>query len=167
MRQRSLSSSWTPGTHRRCGCPYNGIRRLKVDGKSATNFFRAEISAQDERRHASALVQLANGVFDVLAQQVPLFGRHVPVAAALFEIGRHGGTDRHIGGTIGLRRFAARQLARRCALLGALRIREVRRIWTGKRDRQHQCNPGRSHDRPRFFGRFVPFVTRQPATSGT
>ncbi|CAI8691347.1 hypothetical protein EMIT0111MI5_120071 [Burkholderia sp. IT-111MI5] len=118
-------------------------------------------------RHASALVQLANGVFDVLAQKVALLGRHVPVAAALFEIGRHGGTDRRIGGMIGLLRFAARQLARRRTLLGALRIREVRRIWTGKRDRQHQCNPGRSHDRPRFFGRFVPFVTRQPATSGT
>ena len=125
------------------------------------------MSAQGEGRRMSALVQLANGVFDVLAQQVPLLGRHVPVAAVLIEIGRHGGTNRHLGGTVGLRRLAARQLARRCALLGALRLREVRRIRTGERDRQHQCNPGRSHDRPRFFGRFVPFVTRQPATSGT
>jgi hypothetical protein len=65
----------------------------------------------------SALVQLADGVLDVLAQQVALLGRHVPVAAALFEIGRHGGTAGGIGRVVGLR-FAPRQLARRCALLG-------------------------------------------------
>jgi len=34
-----------------------------------------------------ALVQLAHGVFDMLAQQTPFFRRHVTVAATLIEIG--------------------------------------------------------------------------------
>ena len=49
-------------------------------------------------RHAQRLplVQLADGVFDVLAQQTPLFGRHMPVAAALIEIWRNRGAQHHV-----------------------------------------------------------------------
>ncbi|CAN0621618.1 protein of unknown function [Burkholderia multivorans] len=103
----------------------------------------------------------------MLAQQVPLLGRHVPVAAALLEIRRHC-RARGVGAVIRwLRALAAGHPARRSTGLLSLRMGEVRRMQTGKRERQHQCNPRRSHDRPRLLGRFVPFVTRQPATSGT
>jgi hypothetical protein len=41
---------------------------------------------------ALALIQLADGVFDVLAQQAPLLGSHVTVAATLVEIRRNRST---------------------------------------------------------------------------
>jgi len=42
------------------------------------------------------LVQLAHGVFDMLAQQTAFFGRHVTVAATLIEIGGNCGTHHDV-----------------------------------------------------------------------
>jgi hypothetical protein len=71
-----------------------------VDDAIATEFFRqffrqffrpAAAGAQHGRAVASTPVQFAYGVFDVLAQEVALFGRHVAIAATLIEVGRHAG----------------------------------------------------------------------------
>ncbi|MDI6021093.1 hypothetical protein QLQ97_28105, partial [Burkholderia pseudomallei] len=63
-------------------------RRMKDD----------EPRAKIRRRYAgfndSTFVKFAHRVFDMLAQQMPFFRRHVAVAAALLEIGRNGGRAR-------------------------------------------------------------------------
>ncbi|MHA7338054.1 hypothetical protein, partial [Burkholderia pseudomallei] len=63
-------------------------RRMKDDEP------RAEIRRRYAGFNDSTFVKFAHRVFDMLAQQMPFFRRHVAVAAALLEIGRNGGRAR-------------------------------------------------------------------------
>ncbi len=68
---------------------------------------RSEIYALELRnieRSESALVKLAHRVFNMLAQQAPLFRRHVAIAALSIKIRRDGRTHDGFGrGAIGWR----------------------------------------------------------------
>ncbi|CAM2154865.1 hypothetical protein PT2222_310078 [Paraburkholderia tropica] len=119
-----------------------------------------------------ALVEFAHGVFDVLAQQAPLVGRHVAVAAALVEIGRNGvalidvrsGTRRHVVAhpTNGRPAAVAGRTGPVTEGLGVCRRRiQCSHDAAGQR----QSNHGVAHCRPDPSHRFVPFLTRQTATS--
>ncbi len=164
---------------RRCSNLNNGPRPRGVDVRaqmippSAGHESRLGEKKRKTAKDGSALVQLAHRVLDMLAQQVAFLGRHVAVAATLVEIGGNGGTARLVEAIElriarrGRRQAGTRGLVRRPAPLGALGASEVRCKETGEHDRQCARNPGGSHHCSRFSGRFVPFVTRQPSTSGT
>ncbi|CAG9196869.1 hypothetical protein PSP6_160282 [Paraburkholderia tropica] len=119
----------------------------------------------------SALVEFAHGVFDVLAQQTPLVGRHVAIAAALVEVGRNGvalidvrgGTRGHVVAHPTNGRPAA--VARTGTVTEGLGMSRRRVQCCHDAAGQRQSNHGVAHCRPDPSHRFFPFLTRQTATS--
>ena len=123
----------------------------------------------------SALIEFADRVFDMLAQETPLVGRHVAVTLAFFDIGRdtraqhrrrsrrRESCSRHLGG----RHVASVRMTFGLTAPNGLRLRmrmrcaERTRHGAGNRQR----DAVRAHARPRSYRHLVPFVMRQPATS--
>ena len=137
---------------------------------------RRSVAVRENR--ASALVQFANGVFDMLPQQTPFFRRHMSVAPTLIQIGRHGSSahDRVGCGTIrvGIVRLAARagMRARWRACVGVAFRRGIgmgrnRAQRAREHDRNSYSDHAQAHVRPDPSLHLFPFVARQPATSDT
>jgi hypothetical protein len=117
----------------------------------------------------SALVKLAHGILDVLAQDTALLGRQVSIALSRIEVeqrvGAHGGRGRRASWMQSLR---PRQVApgrmglqHTAPLRPSVSIRRADGNGAGKRD-SDDLHP---HARPRYNRHLVPFVIRQPATS--
>ncbi|SIT43366.1 hypothetical protein BN2476_350065 [Paraburkholderia piptadeniae] len=153
------------------------VSRVLRQGRSRRARVRTD-AQHAQGKNLSALVQFAYGVFDVLPQQTPFFRRHMPVAPALIEIGRHGGgADDGVGCGmvgVGIARLTHGAHVRTLdwARLGYTFCRRFGMRGDGTRsahehDRNCHCDHAQAHVRPDPSLHLVPFVARQPATSDT
>ena len=143
-----------------------GIRKEKATARTA-------LRTHTHTVRRLTLVQLAHGVFDMLAQQPTLFGRHMPVTATLIEIGGNRGTQNHVRGrvidarvmVIGSATARVGRMVARRSIRGRLRMGERRAQRACERTGYRQCNHAQAHIWPNPSLHVVPFVARQPATS--